>query len=71
MGEGLGKFVGTNFIVYNTLNSSLPYNFVLSVVIDKYNNKWSCTLDGLAVHREGGVITNLKEKLSNEIPASF
>ena len=37
---GLAKFDGVNWTVYNTENSGLPDNGVMSVGIDAQGNKW-------------------------------
>ncbi|MCX8159294.1 MAG: hypothetical protein N3D20_03370, partial [Candidatus Pacearchaeota archaeon] len=48
LGGGLAKFDGTNWTVYYTSNSGLPYNDVLSLAIDAQGNKWIGTAGGLA-----------------------
>jgi len=46
--EGLAKFDGVNWTVYNTSNSGLPSNSVSSIIIDASDNKWIGTGAGLA-----------------------
>jgi ligand-binding sensor domain-containing protein len=47
--DGLAKFDGTNWTVYNIYNSGLPgYGQVLSLAIDGSGNKWIGTWAGLA-----------------------
>ena len=55
-GGGLAKFDGSNWTVYDTSNSGLPTNTVLSLTIDGSGNKWIGTTGGLAVFNEGGVV---------------
>jgi ligand-binding sensor domain-containing protein len=38
--EGLAKFDGVNWTVYNTSNSGLPDNYVNAIAIDGQGNKW-------------------------------
>jgi sugar lactone lactonase YvrE len=45
--EGLVKFDGVNWIVYDRQTSELPGDDVLSIAIDKQGNKWIGTLEGL------------------------
>ncbi len=61
------------WIVYNTSNSGLPFNWVYKIAIDQYDNKWIGTSGGVAVYREGGVViipVKVEEK-SKEIPTKF
>ena len=45
------------WIVYDTANSGLPYNYVDCLAFDAPGNIWIGTFGGgLAVYREGGVI---------------
>jgi hypothetical protein len=48
IGEGLVKFDGVNWTVYNTWNSGLPDNDVNAIAIDGQGNKWIGTDRGLA-----------------------
>jgi ligand-binding sensor domain-containing protein len=41
---------------FNSKNSGLKSNFISSILIDKHNNKWIGTNDGLFVFQEGGVV---------------
>jgi ligand-binding sensor domain-containing protein len=46
--EGLAKFDGVNWTVYNTSNSGLPDNYVGAIAIDGRGNKWIGTdMEGL------------------------
>ena len=45
-GGGLAKFDGKSWTVYDTSNSHLPNNTVLSVAIDSHSNKWIGTDGG-------------------------
>ncbi len=44
--NGLVKFDGKNWQFYNTSNSGLPNNTIISVAIDSLNNKWIATYGG-------------------------
>jgi len=68
--EGLAKFDGENWTVYNKSNSGLLDNRVLAIAIDGQGNKWIGTGLGLAVYHEGGVILDV-EKYTDEIPSGF
>jgi ligand-binding sensor domain-containing protein len=46
---GLVKYDGTNWTVFNSVNSGLPYAGISCITIDASNNKWIGTWDGLAV----------------------
>ena len=47
--NGLAKFDGTDWKVYNTSNSPIPGNLIRTIAIDRDGNKWIGTLyDGLA-----------------------
>ena len=46
LAAGLAKFDDTNWDVYNTSNSGLSDNVVLSIAIDGSGNKWIGTYDG-------------------------
>ena len=56
MGGGMAQFDGSNWKVYDTSNSGLPSDDVLSIAIDASGNKWIGTDAGLAVFKEGGVV---------------
>ena len=50
------KFDGSNWTIYDTSNSGLPDDWVMTVAIDGSGNIWSGTwLGGLAAYQEGGV----------------
>ena len=46
--NGLVKFDGNTWTVYNTSNSGLPYNGINSIAIDDNSTKWIATWNGLA-----------------------
>ncbi|MGE5364470.1 MAG: T9SS type A sorting domain-containing protein, partial [Bacteroidota bacterium] len=53
---------------YDTSNSGLPDNRICSVTIDAQGNKWIGTVNGLAIYREGGVVSveeRMDEKTGN------
>ncbi len=69
---GFTIFDGQNWSVYNTANSSLPDNDVLTVALDQYGNRWLGTRGGgLAVFREGGIISNLDNREEAAAPRAF
>ena len=68
---GLAKFDGTTWKVYTLSNSGLPDNCVWSIVIDGLGNKWIVTNNGLAVLKENGVVTSVKEMPNKSIPEKF
>jgi ligand-binding sensor domain-containing protein len=53
MHGGLAKFDGTNWTIYNSSNSGLPNNSVLSIAIDGDGNKWIGTYEGGFVKFDG------------------
>lgn len=54
---GVAKFDGSNWEIFNESNSPLPYNAVYAVLVEPNGNKWFGTYGGLAVYREGGVVS--------------
>jgi ligand-binding sensor domain-containing protein len=53
---GLAKFDGTNCVLFDTLNG-FPYQNGGGVLqIDKFNNKWNCSPNGVVVFNESGVV---------------
>jgi ligand-binding sensor domain-containing protein len=70
LGGGIAKFDGTIWTVYNSTNSGLPDNWLNTITIDAHGNKWIATNKGLAVFKEGGVVTSVKEIQENEIPTT-
>jgi ligand-binding sensor domain-containing protein len=67
--NGLATITPTNWIVYNTSNSGLPSNYISSIAIDGSGNKWFGTGDGgLAVYKEGGVVSAEENPKSEIIP---
>lgn len=51
-GSGLGKFDGKYWTIYNTANSSLSSNNILSMGIDSKGNKWLGTDSGLVKYND-------------------
>jgi hypothetical protein len=70
LGGGIAKFDGTIWTVYNSTNSGLPDNWLNTMTIDANGNKWIATNKGLAVFKEEGVVTSIKEIKENEIPTN-
>ncbi|RJP64835.1 MAG: T9SS C-terminal target domain-containing protein [Ignavibacteriales bacterium] len=64
------KFDGTCWAIFNTDNSGLPDNYIYSIAIDKDNNKWIGTSEGLSVFNEGGIVS-VKEKYTHSLPNEF
>lgn len=55
--QGMLKFDGTNWTVFNTSNSPMPTNNLFKIKADKNNNIWVCTKDkGVIVYNENGII---------------
>ena len=50
--DGIMKYDGTNFTLYNSTNTPIPEDFVYSIAIDSKDNIWftSCRF------REGGIV---------------
>jgi len=69
-GSGLTKFDGTNWTTYNTGNSSIPNNWIKSIALDASDNKWIGTYGGLAVYKEGGIVS-IRENKKNIPPNEF
>ncbi len=45
---GLGKWDGSNWTMYDTLNSSIPSKNVTAIAFDASNNAWIGTINGMA-----------------------
>ena len=73
-GGGLSKYDGTNWIIYDKINSGLPGYFGSAyhstIAIDKNGNKWIGTTGGLAVYKAVGIVS-IKEKPCKNIPSVF
>ena len=64
---GLVKYNGIEWTVYDTSNTILPDNYIESIAIDGYGNKWIGTIgSGIAVYREGGVV-NVEEQSKTSV----
>jgi ligand-binding sensor domain-containing protein len=63
--EGLTKFDGSNWGTFLPSNSDLPNENVYSITIDEMGNKWIGTGNGLAVYKQGGIVS-VEELSSNE-----
>ncbi|MGE5410852.1 MAG: T9SS type A sorting domain-containing protein, partial [Clostridiales bacterium] len=48
-GDGLARYDGTNWAVYNTSNSSISNNTIQTIMIDREGRKWLATLNGVSV----------------------
>jgi hypothetical protein len=57
-GAGLAMLDGTLWTVFNSTNSGLPGQIVKDIEIDASGNKWLATDQGLAVYRQGGVLSS-------------
>jgi ligand-binding sensor domain-containing protein len=67
---GLAKFDGTNWTVYNTSSSGLPYNNVNAIVVDEQGNKWIGTsIGGLA--KFDGVNWTVYNTSNSGLPSNF
>lgn len=68
-GGGLSKFKDNKWTIFSLENSGIIDYRVTSIYIDKHNNKWIGTKNGLSVYREGGVIgvTDVEESYRNEL----
>jgi streptogramin lyase len=53
-GGGVAKFDGVNWTIY-THSNGLADDYVNDVVVDKHNNKWIATTNGLTLFNENGV----------------
>ncbi|RJP67054.1 MAG: T9SS C-terminal target domain-containing protein [Ignavibacteriales bacterium] len=57
--KGLVSFNGKEWKVFNRGNSELPDDWVYTLAIDKYGNKWIGTISGgLTVYKENGIVTS-------------
>lgn len=55
--QGMLKFNGTSWTVFNTSNTPMPTNNLVKIKADKHNNIWVCSKDkGVMVYNENGVI---------------
>lgn len=60
-GTGLIHFDGEKWSHYNTSNSGIIANSVFDVAIDKNNNKWIATYEGLSLFRYQSINTKVDE----------
>lgn len=71
VGYGLKKFDGANWSSFHKNDSGLSSDFVSTISVDAYNNKWIGYSDGfgLTAYREGGVILGVEKNLqqSNDL----
>ena len=67
VGGGLAKLDGTTWTVYNTSNSGLPENYVLSIAIDGSVNKWIGTFGG-GLAKFNGTIWTVYNSLNSGLP---
>jgi sugar lactone lactonase YvrE len=70
-GGGLAKFDDTSWTVYNTSNSGLPVNTIECLAIDGSGNVWIGTGSGLAVYREGGVVSVEENPIRAIVPNDY
>jgi ligand-binding sensor domain-containing protein len=60
-GNGLIKYDGKKWEVFNRKTSAIPSDSVYSVSVDAFNNVWLGTEGGLAIYNDEGVIIRLKK----------
>ncbi len=51
-GNGIYKFNGQNFTVFDTTNSEIPDNIIYDMEFDKEGNLWISTASGIAVYKD-------------------
>jgi ligand-binding sensor domain-containing protein len=60
--NGLARFDGTDWTIFNTSNSEMPSDVVSAITIDDNGSKWIGTYDGgLAVYNENGIPASMTE----------
>jgi hypothetical protein len=64
---GLAMLDGTLWTVFNTTNSGIPGQIVKDIEIDASGNKWLATDQGLAVYRQGGVLSSGADEVSSAL----
>ncbi|MBZ0200728.1 MAG: T9SS type A sorting domain-containing protein [Ignavibacteriaceae bacterium] len=69
-GNGLAKFDGANWTVYNKTNSGLPDNDVSSIAIDGGGNKWIGTL-GYGLVKYDGTNWTLYDTSNSGLPDNW
>ena len=68
--NGLTKYDGTKWTIFNTFNSGISSNFIVSLTIDVNGNIWIGTNNGLVVFNELGVVfTNVNK--NDTSPSDF
>jgi ligand-binding sensor domain-containing protein len=65
--EGLQSLMESRWTVYNTSNSSLPYNIVRAIAIDGGGNKWIGT-DGGGLAKFDGVNWTVYKTSNSKLP---
>lgn len=55
--KGVVKFNDTSWVVYDTTNSGLLDNSIISIAIDSTKNKWILHSNGISVFNETGVVS--------------
>lgn len=69
--KGLVSFNGKDWKVFNKGNSDLPDDWVYTLAMDKYGNKWIGTISGgIAVYKEGVIATSSQDP-KNSNPVEF
>lgn len=71
--DGLYKFDGSSFKVYNTANKTIPEDYVPSVAIDSKDNVWfsSCRMGTGGVVKYDGTNWNLYTPANSVLPVNF
>ena len=68
---GLAKYDGISWKIFDDTNSMLPEAVITGLALDSYGRKWiGMAQCGIAVFREGDVLSNLAEGLS-AIPGTY
>jgi ligand-binding sensor domain-containing protein len=71
-GSGLIKFYNSQWERYYTNNSGISDNYIYSLAIDESGNKWMGTgYSGVAVYKEGGVVTAIEENKKDILTTEF
>ena len=61
--EGLVKFDGTDWIIYNTSNSGIRVNYIKCIAIDEYDNVWI----GMSVENQRALENDLRQVVRKHI----
>ena len=67
--EGLVKFDGSSWTVYNTSNSGLPINSITCIAIDDSDNKWIGTCEGMV--KFDGLVWTVYNTSNSGLPSNW